>query len=105
MIRQMLVELLRQERCEVLAAADGQQALEASRKYPEPIHLLVTDILMPGMGGIELLLRMRQERPELRVLVISGHGDGEDLPDGVELLTKPFPTAAFRKKVRELLSR
>src|SRR5690242_19546860 len=55
----------------ILSAADGEQALFAARNYPGTIHLLLTDIVMPGLDGLALRRRMMEERPATRVLLMS----------------------------------
>jgi len=93
---------------EVLEATDGSDALRLAATG-EPPDLLVTDLVMPHMGGEALAARFRSEHPGTRVLLISGytdHGiDPQALGGDVEFLQKPFPPAALTRKVRELLDR
>ena len=102
-IRQMLWHLLLAEGYTVLEAGDGREALELARTHPGPIHLVITDIVMPRMSGIELTAHIAAERPETKVLLMSGHCAEESIPPGTELLIKPFAMAHFRRKVRGLL--
>src|SRR5258708_9116851 len=83
----------------VLNAADGEQALEVSRQYDGSIDFLLTDITMPKMDGIELSLRIVQERPGIKVLMMSGVVSTELDPDqGGRFLRKPFlPTTLSEK--------
>jgi two-component system, cell cycle sensor histidine kinase and response regulator CckA len=89
----------------VLTAGDGDEALRASRDWTEPIDVLVTDVVMPGMHGPELAYRVRQERPEIGVLYISGYaedavaGGGEFATPG-GFLPKPFATDALIRAIR-----
>jgi signal transduction histidine kinase/CheY-like chemotaxis protein len=92
----------------VLLAESGAQALELARQYEAEIHLLLTDVVMPGMLGPELAERLRRVRPATRVLFVSGYTDPEILPDlnlreGVAFLQKPFTLNSLRLKIRELL--
>jgi PAS domain S-box-containing protein len=92
----------------VLEAADGHQALEVCRGRPAPIDLLVTDVVMPKMGGSELADQITVLYPTAKVLYISGYTDNMVLRDGVRrdqvwYLQKPFMPAALARKVREVL--
>ena len=92
----------------MLEASDGYDALRVADRFGGPIHLLLTDVVMPGLGGRKLADRMRVVRPETRVLYTSGYTDGAFLaqnaierPNG--FLQKPFTVAALARKVRESL--
>ncbi len=88
----------------VLAAADGNQALEIGRHHLGPIHVLVTDIQVPGMRGPELAKRLASLRPGLKVLFMSGGDAGhENLPPKAALLDKPFAIESLARRVRQLL--
>jgi len=92
----------------VLDAADGASALQVSGSYPGPIHLLLTDVIMPGMNGRELAQRITALRPETKVLYMSGYtenaiGHNGTLDAGITLLQKPFTLPALKAKVREVL--
>jgi two-component system, cell cycle sensor histidine kinase and response regulator CckA len=94
----------------VLVAADGQQALDAMAQYPGEIQLLLTDVVMPNLGGRALAQRLRQVRPGVIVLYMSGYTDDAILRHGlfdaeVQLLAKPFTATALTHKVREVLDR
>ncbi len=93
----------------VLQARDGDEALRVSRRWPHPIHLMLTDVVMPRMNGRQLADRLEPERPEMRVLFMSGHTDESlrehaVLPGRVPFLPKPFTPEALVGKVRELLA-
>jgi CheY-like chemotaxis protein len=75
--------------------------VSAAQKHPERIDLLIADIVMPGMGGADLYAWLKSERPEMRVLFISGFMSREPLPGG--FLKKPFSSATLIEKVREIL--
>jgi PAS domain S-box-containing protein len=92
----------------VLTAANGQEALHKSRQYPGLIHLMITDVIMPGMSGPELTRHLMVQRPSTRVLYISGYTDGElsrseFKTDQQTLLRKPFTPALLTTTVRRLL--
>jgi two-component system, cell cycle sensor histidine kinase and response regulator CckA len=92
----------------VLSARDGLQALEVARSFPEPIHLLLTDVAMPRMGGPALARHMADLRPGIRVLFMTGNAGRDpalkaDLPEGYEPLTKPFSHVALIGQVRQAL--
>ena len=85
----------------VLTAENGLEALELSRKFPATIHLLVSDIVMPEMDGMELRERITTERPGIKVLLISGQADATAIAGA--FLRKPFGIGTLRKRVRQLL--
>ncbi len=92
----------------LLLAADGEAALALAEAHPEPIDLLLTDVVMPKLGGAELAQRLGALRPGLRVLFMSGYTDGAIvqhgvLEEGVVLLEKPFSGERLLRVVREIL--
>ena len=92
----------------VLEAADGREALRVAGDHPGPIDLLVSDVVMPHMGGQELADLLRATTPGLRVLFVSGYTDRavfrhELLAAGSTFLQKPFSPAALARRVREVL--
>jgi DNA-binding response OmpR family regulator len=92
----------------VLTAGDAAEALAITRAYPGPIHLLLTDVVMPGMGGRELAEHVVGERAGLRVLFMSGYTEDEVLHRGVSaeamaFLAKPFTPEALVARVRAVL--
>jgi PAS domain S-box-containing protein len=92
----------------VLEAAGGAEALRLAGGYLRPIHLLVTDLVMPGVGGRELAVRLAAVHPEARVLYVSGYTDDAVVRHGVRegqapFLPKPFTPADLARKVREVL--
>jgi PAS domain S-box-containing protein len=98
-------QLLSQRGYTVLFAADGQAALELSRNHKGPIHLLLTDVVMPGMGGLELAGQFVIERPGVPILFMSGYSDRLWTREGLEsnLIQKPFTTTALLIAVRKQL--
>ncbi|MFA6110543.1 MAG: GAF domain-containing protein [Candidatus Latescibacterota bacterium] len=92
-IRKLLAAVLEQAGYTVLTAADGIAAQEVAAGHAGPIDLLLTDLIMPRLGGRQLALRLRQTRPELRVLFMSGYSSdpaGNNPGDAIHLLTKPL---------------
>jgi DNA-binding response OmpR family regulator len=105
-IRKLLANLLsRDQSYHVMTASSGEEALGLSRHRSEKIDILITDIDMGGMSGIELYRYIREERPETNVLFISAmaHRIRETLPD-CPALQKPFMPQQFVSKVSEVLS-
>jgi two-component system cell cycle sensor histidine kinase/response regulator CckA len=90
----------------VMEAADGAAAIEAAEHHPGPIHLLLTDVHLCGMSGVEVARRVRVRHPDVRVLFTSGDAAG---PAGLDFpsafLPKPFNLAALAAKVRNALGR
>jgi PAS domain S-box-containing protein len=94
----------------VLTASCPEAALELVQRNPEPIDLLITDIVMPGMNGKELKRRIAAIRPGIRYIFMSGYNseviaDHGVLEQGIDYLQKPFTVESFRQKVREVLQR
>jgi CheY-like chemotaxis protein len=92
----------------VLEAADGAAAIQVCKSHSGPIHLLLTDVIMPGMNGRELANRITALRPEIKVIYMSGYtenaiGHNGMLEEGIILLQKPFTLPAMKAKVREVL--
>jgi CheY-like chemotaxis protein len=86
----------------VTLAADGLEALALESNGP--VDLVVSDIVMPRMGGIELVRVLREKRPSLRAVFLSGHpGELGTLPARAELLRKPFRAAELLAAVRDQL--
>ena len=107
-VRTMARDALESSGYEVLTARHGLEAMEIVEKYAGTIHLLVTDVVMPHMGGGELAQRLAARDRELRVLFMSGHPDDALVQQGVSregaaFLPKPFSLGALAKKVRDVL--
>jgi PAS domain S-box-containing protein len=113
-IRDLVCEFLQKNGYTVLSAADGNEALQIAESYKHPIHLLLTDVVMPNIGGRELARRLTQSRPhmpempEMKVLFMSGYPDHatwgrEPVEDTAAVLQKPFPLETLTCKVRTLL--
>jgi CheY-like chemotaxis protein len=92
----------------VLEAGPGAAALEAAQAYGKPVHVLLTDIVMPGMSGRDLAEQLHGMLPELRVVYMSGYTDDAIvrhgiLASGIAYLQKPFTGEGLARKIREVL--
>jgi len=107
-VRRLAREILSGNGYRVLEAGNGREALLLSEAHRGVIHLLLTDVVMPKIGGRELGERIRHQRPDLRILYMSGFTDDAILRGGVEengipFLQKPFTPEELARKVREVL--
>jgi PAS domain S-box-containing protein len=107
-VRAILCDVLSHSGYKVLEAGEGSEALRVCGQHPEPIHLIITDLVMPRMGGRELIERLCALRPESRVIYMSGYTDDTlvhagVLEAGIPFLQKPFTSGAVVRKVREVL--
>ncbi len=108
-VRQFLKELLASRGYDVLEAASGAEALARCEAYSRPIHLLLTDVVMPEINGRQLAQMLVVKRPEMRVLFMSGYTDDAVLRHGVQnrgaaFIQKPYAPEALLRKIREVLS-
>jgi signal transduction histidine kinase len=106
-VRSVTTRILRREGYHVLLAEDGVDALDVARAHEGAIELLVTDVVMPRMGGVKLAQELRAARPGTPVLFITGYEREESLPqrtDGVGLLRKPFTPSELREAIAKMLS-
>jgi len=87
----------------VLEAPNGTEALRISREYDQPIDLLVTDIVMPGMRGDDLASAIQKERPGIAALFISGYADTDKLAGKIPIIEKPFTFPELGQRVRSYL--
>lgn len=109
-VRALICKVLRTQGYPVLEAANGAAALRQLETHRGPVHLVITDMVMPGMTGAELAARIRRTRPDLRFLFISGYTEDELVRRGVAdgrlvLLEKPFSPVVLARRVREMLAR
>ncbi|HVJ18661.1 MAG TPA: PAS domain-containing protein [Polyangiaceae bacterium] len=106
-VRRIGAKILSNERYRVLDAGGAQEALQLAASYEAPIHLLVTDVVMPGMSGTELARRLLQQRPELSVLYTSGYTEESVAHGALEpktaFLAKPYVAETLLDEVRRLL--
>jgi CheY-like chemotaxis protein len=107
-VRALARRVLQRQGYTVLEARDGAEALRVAAQHPGPIHLLVTDVVMPHLGGRELADRLGPLCPQTKVLFVSGYTDDAVVRHGVQqaevaFLQKPFTPLALAQKVREVL--
>jgi CheY-like chemotaxis protein len=107
-VRQLAARALRASGYRLLVATDAVEALRVSGEHEGPIHLLLTDVIMPGTTGPRLAAELVSAHPELRVLYMSGFTENAIAHHGVldaetQFLQKPFTPAALALKVREVL--
>ena len=93
----------------MLSCPSGEAALATARAHAGPVHLLLSDLVMPGMNGRELARRLAEARPGLKVLFTSGYGEDVAarqgaLDPGAHFLEKPYSLATLARKVRESLA-
>jgi signal transduction histidine kinase/ActR/RegA family two-component response regulator len=108
-VRSVARRMLRLSGYEILTAADGKEALELARAHSGSIDLLLTDVMMNPMSGLDLARKLRKERPHVRVLFMTGYTFERELPDaspaqGVDYLEKPFTLDDLNRKVGALLA-
>ena len=109
-VRKMAVEILRRQRFTVLEAGHGEEAFGVCEGHHGPIHLLLTDVVMPKMHGPELARRMSYFYPEMKVLYMSGYNENPIFQEGIlgpgtTLLQKPFSLEDLLGKVRAVLDK
>ena len=109
-IRSIVERQLQQQGYRVFSARDGNSALEFARTNPEPMHLLLTDVILPGISGAALARELSRKQPDLRVLFMSGYTDDHIVLEGVlppstELLEKPFDVRQLLSRVRASLDK
>jgi CheY-like chemotaxis protein len=107
-VRKLMQHILTSLGYIVLDAADGQMALTVAENHPGPIDVLVTDLVMPKIGGLELARRLAPIRREMRVLYVSGYADHEKASQALDdpsaaYLQKPFAPSDLTSKIEEIL--
>ena len=107
-LRNMLAEILRDSDYTVITAGNAGEALPLGEHYRGDIDMLITDMVMPGMSGVELADKLKAVRPDMPVLLMSGYGDGELISRGLtignaELLPKPFAPGKLLETVNRML--
>jgi CheY-like chemotaxis protein len=107
-VRALLVTALEGMGYTVWSAANGAQALAFCESHKEKLDLLITDIVMPGIPGNELAMQIHKDRPDIRILLISGYTNRTfapgSVPDGAAYLPKPFTPETLGNKVRQLIT-
>jgi two-component system, cell cycle sensor histidine kinase and response regulator CckA len=107
-VRNLLCEVLRKNGYSVLSASNGREALRLVREHAEPIDLIITDMVMPQMGGRELAEALRELQSHTKILYMSGYAErAEDLAEllshGHAFIEKPFTPEALLRKIRDVL--
>lgn len=107
-LRELNSDLLRNLGYKVISTANGSEAFEAAEKYAGPLHLVMTDVIMPGMDGQQVAQTLTTLRPALKVLFVSGYAGSaireKIAASGAAFLQKPFTRIALATKLRDLLS-
>ena len=107
-VRELVCDVLSEQGYNVMCAMDGIEAMKKAKEYDGPIHLLITDVIMPHMNGQELAEQLTAERPDMKVLFVSGYSDN-DIGDhgvinpGIDLLQKPFTPQTLARKIRDVI--
>ena len=108
-VRVLARDVLAGEGYRVLEASDGQDAIRVAAEHPGPIHLLLTDVVMPGMNGCELALGLAPLLPGMKVMFMSGYDRDFLVTQGLKptgpVITKPFTTEYLSRRVRMVLDR
>ncbi|MEJ2040707.1 MAG: PAS domain-containing protein, partial [Desulfosarcinaceae bacterium] len=107
-VRRLAQTVLQNHGYKVIAAENGTKALEALASYDGPVHLLLTDVIMPGINGRDLYYKAVEKRPGMKVIYLSGYTDNVIahhgiLDEGIQFIQKPFSTKALTTKIREVL--
>jgi len=109
LVRDVVALMLESDGLTVLQASGGEEALALARRGNVPIDLLLTDIVMPEVSGVELADRLERERPGMRILFMTGYAEEAVMKEGIpgkrrECIVKPFTREQITTRVRELLS-
>ncbi len=106
-LRKLISQVLKSAGHAVLEAANGDEALALQAHHPGPIDLLLTDVIMPGMSGPELVAKLRGRRPKMTILYMSGYDnelvDKKSLENSASFLPKPFSPRALLNRIAALL--
>jgi two-component system cell cycle sensor histidine kinase/response regulator CckA len=107
-VRKLAAKILESQGYRILETSNGDDAIAACEKYKSSIHLMLADIVMPGMSGTELAKLLKPLNPEIRTLYMSGYTDSaivhhEVVEEGVNYIQKPFTMEGLVRKVREVL--
>ena len=107
-LRDLVCQALSVSGCTVLSAPEADEALRILSQQKGMIHLLITDVIMPGMNGPALAKQVRALRPEMKILYMTGYSGefvrSDMLIPGVSFIQKPFTPADLRRKIRKMLS-
>ena len=106
----MLTEILKDLGYLVIHAGDSEEAMKISKKFNNKIHLLLTDLILPGLNGRELSEQLAKKRKDMKVLFISGYSDDVIakhgmIDEGLSFMQKPFTASSLGMKIREVLEK
>ena len=107
-VRSVIIAMLEGSGYTILEARNGNEALEIYKKHDGEIHLLLSDVVMPGMSGRELAEKISEQHPRMRILFMSGYTDNAIQHHGVldsdtAFIEKPFSPVQLTGKIREVL--
>jgi len=106
-LRELTRTILVKNGYEVLSSAGGSEAERLCREYPGKIHLLLTDVVMPGISGRELAATLSALRPDMAIIYMSGYADEmvtrQGVENGTHFIQKPFTPVSLTRKLREVL--
>jgi two-component system cell cycle sensor histidine kinase/response regulator CckA len=107
-VRRLVIEVLQRYGYQVLEASSTAEAILIGQRHSGPIHLLISDVVMPEMNGPELSIRLQRFRPEMKVLYMSGYTDSTIVQQRMadearNFIQKPFVPDALVRRVREIL--
>jgi DNA-binding NtrC family response regulator len=107
-LRALTCRIFREHGYQTLEASNGIDALDIAKKHVGIIHMVVTDVVMPAMGGNALVSQLKAARPEIKALFVSGYTDNAIVHHGildsdVEFLQKPYTAESLLRKAREIL--
>ncbi|CRL52645.1 MULTISPECIES: response regulator [Pseudomonas] len=103
-VRMLIVDVLEELEFNVLEADGSEQALKFLEDNKKVINLMMTDVGLPVMDGRELATQARMLRPELPILFASGYAESIEVPDGMQVIGKPFSIDQLRDKVKSMLA-
>jgi len=106
--RELYATMLRNLKFEVVEAASGEEGLDIAQDKEQKFDVLVTDLVLPGIGGLELASEVFKLRPEIKILIISGYTEDmvileDHLKANTLFLAKPFEVETLNSKVKELI--
>ena len=109
-VRKLAVRILKRQGYTVLEGSHGNEAIDVCKQHKGPVHLLLTDVVMPQMSGRELAERITSIRPGIKILYMSGYTDNTIahhgiLDKGMNFIQKPFTVDGLARKVREVLDK
>jgi CheY-like chemotaxis protein len=109
-VRKLAVRILQRQGYTVLEGSHGNEAIDVCKQHKGPVHLLLTDVVMPQMSGRQLAEQLKQVCQDFKVLYMSGYTDSAIthhgvLEEGINYLQKPFTVDGLARKVREVLDK